>query len=230
MFSAIYKQYIEIENEIRSHPILNHPFLIKLSHGGYGMDQMQLWVAQQFYFSNQFPRCLGLLWARMPDYEMSLPLMKFLSIEHWGSEEPHAHWKLYRKVLNHFSLNINDLKKSAPLRETEEYLSSRFNICHYGSIEEALGCMGFGHELVNETIFKAYYHGVSKIENITPDALEYFISHIEDEPEDYEIFKKLILSFSVSEKSLSRVRDGALISLTNRIVFFDKIMERLDSH
>lgn len=219
----------EIELNIQNNNILTHPFLCKLQSGGYNREQIKLWVSQQFYFSNQFPRCLGALWCRISDYEVALPLMKFLSIEHWGSQDLDAHWKLFKQVLTYFDLDILDLKGSLPFKETKEYLDYRFNVCLNYSIEEGLGCMGFAHELVNEKIFAAYYKGVKTIKNIPTSALEYFKSHIEDEPEDYQIFKKIILSYIKSEEGLFLVQKGALSTLNQRYIFFDHIKSRLDS-
>jgi len=219
----------KIEEEVRSSEILNHPFLIKLQSGGYDKEQIKLWVSQQFYFSNQFPRCLGALWCRISDYQISLPLMKFLAVEHWGSEETGAHWKQYRKVLDYFGLSINELKSVPAFDETKEYLDYRFNVCLNNTVEEVLGFMGFAHELVNEKIFASYYHGVKTIEGIPDSALTYFKSHIEDEPEDYQIFKNIILSFVKSDESLQLVEKGAIQTLERRIIFFDHMKNRLDN-
>ena len=218
----------QIENEVRSSNILHHPFLIKLQSGGYRKEQIKLWASQQFYFSNQFPRCLGALWCRISDYQISLPLMKFLAVEHWGSEESAAHWKQYRQILDYFGLTINDLKNVPAFDETREYLDYRFDVCLNQTVEEGLGCMGFAHELVNEKIFSYYYEGVKTIQGVPDTALEYFKSHVEDEPEDYQIFKNIILSFIKSEYGLELVAKGALNTLDKRILFFDKIKQRLD--
>lgn len=218
-----------IEEEIKSNRILNHPFLVKLQSGGYNKEQIKLWVSQQFYFSNQFPRCLGALWCRISDYQISLPLMKFLAVEHWGSEESHAHWKQYRQVLDYFGLSISDLKSVPAFEETKYYLDYRFDVCLNKTVEEGLGCMGFAHELVNEKIFTSYYHGVKTIKDVSESTLQYFKSHMEDEPEDYQIFKNIILSFVKSEERMSLVEKGAIQTLEKRIIFFDRIKSRLDS-
>lgn len=219
----------KIEEEVMSNKILNHPFLVKLQSGGYNKEQIKLWASQQFYFSNQFPRCLGALWCRISDYQISLPLMKFLAVEHWGSEESGAHWKQYRQVLDYFGLTINDLKSVSAFEETKEYLEYRFDVCLNKSVEEGLGCMGFAHELVNEKIFTFYYHGIKTIKGVPDSALTYFKSHIEDEPEDYQIFKNIILTFVKSDEGFSLVKNGAIQTLEKRITFFDRMKQRLDN-
>ena len=219
-----------IESIVNADPILFHPFLMKLRHGGYNREQMRIWVSQQFYFSNQFPRCLGALWCRITDYQISLPLMKFLSVEHWGSEETGAHWKQYRQVLDFFGLTINELKNTPPFIETKKYLDYRFYVCINKSIEEGLGCMAFAHELINEKIFQYYYEGMTSMSDVSDSALQYFRSHVEDEPEDYRLFKEIILSYANSDKQMKLVKQGAEKTIYMRTQFFDRIKARLDSY
>ena len=147
---------LDIENEVNAHGILHHPFLMKLQDGGYNKNQLKIRASQQFHFSHQFPRCLGALWCRISDYTVSLPLIKFLTIEHWGSEQEGAHRKLYSQVVEYFGMTIDELKNTAPFQETSDYLDYRFNVCISAPVEEGLGCMGFAHELVNEKIFDFY--------------------------------------------------------------------------
>jgi pyrroloquinoline quinone (PQQ) biosynthesis protein C len=221
---------LNIEKKVNSHNIILHPFLEKLRNGGYSKEQIKIFVTQQFYFSNQFPRCLGALWCRISDHEISLPLMKFLTIEHWGSSEQGAHWTLYEKVLAFFDLTINELKASQPFDETKTYLDFRFDLCLNGTVEEGLGCMGFAHELVNEKIFKSYYDGVKSIANVPDSALNYFKSHVEDEPEDYRIFKNIIQKYVTVKDKLELVEKGALDTLSKRELYFDRMKVRLDRY
>jgi pyrroloquinoline-quinone synthase len=216
-----------IEEEILLHPILEHPFLVSLSAGEYNVRQVALWVGQQYHFSVQFPRCLAALYARIDDFQASKPLADFLGVEHWGSERAGAHWKQFQKTLEFFGLRIDELRCSAPLPETKEYLDFRLNLCLSGTLEEGLGAIGFGHELVNERIFDAYYQGISKITDITEDAVNYFKIHVQDEPEDYQVFNKLISSHAKDQTSFELVRKGALDVLEARYYFFDRIRERL---
>src|SRR5437588_12535150 len=118
-----------LEQETLSHPILNNEFLKQLRSGSFSKSQIALWVSQQFYFSIQFPRCLAALYARIEDFEISKPLVGFLSIEHWGSEVQSAHWKQFEQVLKYFDLDIYGLKNSVPFEETTQYLNYRLGIC-----------------------------------------------------------------------------------------------------
>lgn len=216
-----------VEEEILRHPILKHPFLESLSSGEFDKSQVALWVGQQYYFSVQFPRCLAALYARIDDFQSSKPLADFLGVEHWGSESAGAHWKQFRKTLDFFGLRIDDLRRTAPFPETRDYLNFRLNLCLGRTLEEGLGAIGFGHELVNERIFHAYFEGISKIAGITEDAMTYFRVHVQDEPEDYQVFKGLILRHAKNQSSFELVRKGALDVLEARYSFFDSIHKHL---
>lgn len=219
----------EIEDRVRQHPILSHAFLMRLSAGELTKEQVAIWVGQQFFFSSQFPRCLAAVYARVQDFEVSKPLINFLAIEHWGSAVPGAHWQQFRTVLNAFGYDIDNLKKRKPFEETGEYLDFRLRLCLERSPEEALGAMGFGHELVNESIFAAYLAGVEKVPGIPEDALEYFRSHVDDEPEDFAIFKRMMTPYADSEESLHLIQKGAEDVLAARYRFFDRILDRLEA-
>lgn len=221
------EQLMLIEREIAGHPILHHPFLELLKAGQFKKSQIAIWISQQYYFSKQFPRCLAALYARLEDIDVSMPLMKFLSIEHWGSEEKSAHWKQFTKTISYFGFQPEDLKHETPYNETKEYLNFRLQICLTRSVEEGLGAIAFGHEYVNTSIFDNYLSGMKKLEGITKDSLNYFQSHVEDEPYDYEIFKHIILRSCSAKDSFNLIRKGALDVLEARYNFFDKILEKV---
>jgi pyrroloquinoline-quinone synthase len=219
----------EIEDEVLRHPILEHPFLRKLATGKFAPEQIAVWISQQFYFSTQFPRCLAALYARIDDFQVSKPLMSFLSVEHWGSNKEGAHWKQFRKTLEFFGFGINDLRCSRPLPETCDYLDFRLNLCLQRTVEEGLGAIAFGHELINERIFKAYLDGMVKIPSIPEDALTYFRMHVTDEPEDYQLLKQLMLARAMGKDEIDLLRRGAEEVLSARYTFFDKILGRVES-
>lgn len=223
-------QLDSITTEIRQHPIIRHPFLMALRSGVFTRDQLRLWITQQYFFSSQFPRCLAALYARIEDPFASRPLMRFLSVEHWGSQATGAHWQQYVAVLDWFGLSLTDLNSRAALPETVEYLSYRLDLCLTAPIEEALGAIGFGHELVNCDIFEAYLRGVEQLPDVPTHALKYFESHVADEPEDFEIFARLIIAVATSPDQLESVRRGALRVLDARMTFFDRIHERVGMH
>ena len=158
----------EIEQEISAHSILSHPFLEGLRNGQFSKPQIAEWISQQYYFSNQFPRCLAALYARIEDTAVSLPLMRFLSIEHWGSRENSAHWKQFIETLRYFD---QDVQKSDQHEETKEYLDYRLLICLSKPLEEGLGAVALGHEFVNVHIFEAYLRGMEKLPDVPAGAL-----------------------------------------------------------
>ena len=219
----------EIEREILCHSIIRHPFLENLSAGKYTKDQIRVWISQQFYFSTQFPRCLAALYARIEDFEASKALVDFLSIEHWGSKSKSAHWKQFSRTLEFFNLNIDDQRRNEALPETREYLDYRLTLCLQRSVEEALGAIGFGHELINEKIFQEYFTGIAKVADIPEEALTYFRVHVRDEPDDYRVLKRLMLIKAENFAAIDRLRKGAEDVLRARYVFFDRVCERLAS-
>lgn len=216
----------EFEAEFLRHPILTHPFLRRLSAGGFTKEQVKVWVSQQFYFSTQFPRCLAALYARIEDFHASKPLVDFLSVEHWGSKSKGAHWKQFRKALSYFDLQIDDLMVTQPFPETSEYLNFRLNLCLHRTVEEGIGAIGFGHELVNERIFESYYKGISHITDIPEDVLTYFKVHVQDEPDDFQVFKQLMLACAENRSAFESIRKGAQDVLKARCNFFDAMCDR----
>jgi len=217
----------KLRDEVLSHQIVRHPFLTALVSGRVTTDGIRLWVTQQFYFSTQFPRCLGALFSRIEDYEASKLLVPFLNVEHWGSSSDGAHWKKFVKVLEFFDLDPAVLKNAEAFPETRRYLNYRLRVCANATVEQGLGTIGFAHELINESIFAAYLAGMKTIPGIGGEALAYFRAHVADEPGDYLLFREITLKIAQTSRAVSLVRKGALSTLTARSRFFDCIMNRI---
>ena len=218
-----------LEHDALEHRLLRHPFLQGLKDAAFSRRQLSIWVGQQFYFSSQFPRCLASLYARLEDFEGSRPLMDFLWIEHWGSTCDGAHWRMFREVMSFFGYEIGTLKGRRPFEETSIFLDHRLNICLRGRIEEGLGAIAYGHELVNEEVFRAYLRGVEGLGDVPERALEYFRAHVEQEEEDYALLRSVIASVCRNVSQVELVASGTLEILEARAVFFDRLLERLDA-
>src|SRR6266849_920473 len=224
---GIHQMVSSLEGEFQQHPILRHEFLEALRAGLLSKEQVRIWVAQQYWFSRQFPRCLAALYARIDDFEASRPLVDFLNVEHWGSGSPGAHWILFRDVLSFFDLNFEEMSWSQPLPETSEYLNLRLNMCLRKTPEEALGVVAFGHEFVNCSIFEAYLGGMERLPDITDRALSYFRAHVAEEPNDYRLLREIMISTCQTPASWRLVKIGAHDVLSERSVFFDRIFARI---
>jgi len=175
----------------------------------------------------QFPRCLAALYGRIDDIDVSEPLLRFLSVEHWGSNDESAHWKQFERTLNGFGISLDAARKQTPFDETERYLEYRLRSCFESSVEEALGNIAFAHEFVNGSIFHSYLEGMEKLSFLDDQAIQYFRSHTEDEPYDYQILKEIILWRLSKGGDVSLVRKGALDVLSERYRFFDEFMNRI---
>ena len=70
---------------------------------------------------------------------------------------------------------------------------------------------------------------MKSLPDISASALAYFQAHVEDEPEDYAVFKGIIDAYVKEGGSMPFVRKGAVETLEERSRFFDRIKERLDS-
>lgn len=219
----------EIEDYFIEHEILMSPFLEKLRNGKLVEEQIKLWISQQFYFSMQFPRCIAALYSRIEDFAVSKPLMNFLNIEHWGSENNSAHWKMFKIVLEYFGLDLEKLKETVPFKETQTYLDYRLKLCLNSTIEEGLGALGFGHEFINEKIFESYLMGIKQLKTVPEEVLCYFKAHVEDEPEDYQVFKNIIISYCNTFDSFELIKKGADDVVRERTHFFKNILRRLDN-
>ena len=215
------------EHDFINHNILSNPFLQMFQNGELSKKQIKIWISQQLYFSIQFPRCLAALYSRIEDFNISKNLMSFLNVEHWGSQNNSAHWKMFVKVLDFFEIKLDESIKILPFEETTSYLNYRLNMCIYSSVEEGFGALGFGHELINEKIFESYLKGMEQIEGINEDALKYFKAHVDDEPEDYQAFKNMIISYCNTASSFNLVKKGAENVLEKRNIFFNNLLNRI---
>lgn len=220
-----------IESACQARGLLNSEFFKALKGGKFADEQIKMFISQQFYISRQFPKCLAALYAQLPDVEISqVVVSEFLSIEHWGSSRKGSHSAMFKKTLQFFDLNIDDLKKKKPTPATQSFLEERMKFfLKYSSDSPArvLGAMAFGHEFVNGEIFKAYYEAVSKVEGITPEALEYFEAHTRDEDADYKLLKTIVLEMCVDINVAKIIQDGAMEMLNIRDRFFIGIYNEL---
>lgn len=220
-----------IKKHTQQHKIYETKFLQNFENGAYNKEQIIMFLKEQFWISRQFPQCLAILYGRIEgpeDVEIAFPLMHFLAVEHHGSTEARAHWKLLYKTLLAFNISPGALKKEKPSPATQRFLKRRRNFCLNKSVEEVLGGFTFAHELANEKIFQSWLSGIRKINDVPIKAYDYFETQVEDEPQDYIILKDICVRVVEQHKGRwSKILEGADTMLRMRLKYFEELEQLL---
>ena len=221
-------EFDNLERDVRQSDLLSHPFFERFRNGTLTRDQLKLFTSQQYHFSHTFPRCIAGLYAQMPGYSASYPLIThFLSVEPWGNENPQSHSNLFKQWMQ--TLGLEEHEGDLPLYpETQRFLEQRLDLCTSRDYHVGLGSLAYGHEFVNQFIFAVYLGGLQKM-GFPVEQLDYFSAHVHDECADYIILRDMIIATAHNNSHMESVRFGARKTLAERILFLDALDARLQS-
>jgi pyrroloquinoline quinone (PQQ) biosynthesis protein C len=240
--------FIEAEKTVNEHPVLNHPFLNEF--GNLTPAQLKAFIKEQYHLSVTLPQALAATYAHAEDayidgekisaWKIGLPLMRFLGYEHWGSSETGNHSSHFLSLAGAVGLQMHDLENHQPLSQTKKFAEKRTKLCLEGPLIKALGALAFANEYSNTTIFRKYKSGVQEI--MQNHGIEiptgYFEAHIDEEPEDYILFKKMMETYLSSapgqgarDPKLMQVLalSGANALLDARQSWYDELSECMKS-
>ena len=109
------REYLEsLEEEIRLHPAMNHPFLNKFSSGKLTLDRIRIFARQYYLYSRWFAMYVAAVIANMPDERPRAHLIKNLYQEYGEGNPEWTHPAIFRRFLKALRLDAAEVERTEP--------------------------------------------------------------------------------------------------------------------
>ena len=210
-----------LEVEVRGHPALHHPFLLRFAQGGH--RRLQLWAfgLQHYQLVRVFTAYLEALHKSVPDPEVRDWIHRVLEDEY---SHPHSfersHSALYRKFLRSLGLTEEDWDRAEALPETQAFITHHIELTALRHYLVGLGAVGPGHEWAIPTMFTYLVEGLQKV-GVEEKPLEYFTLHIAQDVEHSRLLRMAMARYAETPENQERIIEGARASLEARARFWD---------
>ena len=212
---------VDLEGEVRAHPALHHPFLLRFAEGGLGRFQLWAFGLQHYQLVRLFTAYLEALLASVPDQVVRDWIHRVLEDEFARPDVYHrSHPALYRRFLLALGLEARDWDAVAPLPETRAFTTRHLELTSLRHHLVGLGAVGPGHEWSIPVMFISLVKGL-RGSGIAEDALEYFSLHIAQDLEHARLLRAALARSADDPADQARILEGARASLDARARFWD---------
>ncbi len=221
MTSTANRFFDQLEQEIKKHPALNHPFLERIFEGEMTLQRARVFGTHYYRYSKDFYRFMAAIISRIPDEVTREPLL--LNLFQGGGENnlDSSHPALFRKFLCALGVEESEIGTGDPLPEISVYMDCFWRLCRDGHFLEALGALGPGTEMVIPHIFKKIVAGLRKLPELSDNDLTFFDAHIELDIEHYAKAKEVLLFHASEEENQVLIKKGAFRILDARKIVWD---------
>ncbi len=210
-----------LEEEIIHHEAVQHPFLLRFASDKLTLKQVQTFGLQHYQLVKVFVNYMTNVLPRIPDKDAA-DLFRVVFDDEFGQHTIfRSHPALYRNFLKAAGLKDEDWGKVELLPETSAYIQGHLSLTRDSDFLYSLGIIGPGHEFSIPTMFSYIVKGLKKTGHFSDEQIEYFTLHIEEDVEHAKVFNQLIYRHVETEEGQTRLREGAMRSLTFRKHFWD---------
>ncbi|MCQ4574152.1 MAG: iron-containing redox enzyme family protein [Candidatus Brocadiales bacterium] len=221
MESTALDYFETLEEEIREHPALNHPFLEKFRQGKLSLDRIRIFARQYYLYSRWFGRYLSAIVANIPDERPRTLLIKNLYQEYGEGNTNNSHPAIFRRFMKALRLDSREVEECEPLPEMHLFIHEYLYICQGGHFLKALGAIGPGTESIVPYIYRPIYEGLKKEPSLKEEDIEFFALHITLDVEHSANIKEALLEYARSERNQALIRQGAMTVLSARTVLWN---------
>jgi pyrroloquinoline-quinone synthase len=217
----------DLEGEVRGHPALHHPFLLRFAQGG--LRRLQLWAfgLQHYQLVRVFTAYLEALHKSVPDPEVRDWIRRILEDEYAHPRSfDRSHSALYRKFLRALGLTEEDWDQAAAVPETQAFITRHIELTSLRHYLVGLGAVGPGHEWAIPTMFASLVEGLRKV-GVEEKALEYFTLHIAQDLEHGRLLRLALARYAETPEDQARILEGTRASLEARARFWDGLHRAL---
>ncbi len=211
----------QLEEEIREHPALTHPFLEKFRQGKLSLDRIRIFARQYYLYSRWFGRYLSAVVANIPDERPRAFLIKNLYQEYGEGNPANSHPAVFRCFMKALRLDSREVEEGEPLPETRLFIHEYLFTCREGHFLEALGAMGLGTESIVPYIYRPIYEGLKKEPTLNEEDIEFFPIHMTLDIEHSANIKEALLEYAERQENQKLIRQGAMNALSARTVLWN---------
>ncbi len=220
--TASAQDYFErLEEDIRVHPALHHPFLEKFRQGKLSLDRIRIFARQYYLYSRWFSRYLAAIAANIPDEGPRAFLIENLYQEYGEENNFDAHPAIFRRFMNALRLDPHEVEETEPLPEMRLFIHEYLFTSKEGHFLESLGAIGPGTESIVPYIYRPIYEGLKKEPSLNEADIEFFSLHMTLDIEHSANIKEALLQYAETEQNQRLIRNGAMAALSARTVLWN---------
>ena len=169
----------EINDTIEAKSLLKHPFYVKWNEGTLTQDELKEYAKQYYHFVKHFPRFVSSVHSNCEDRKTRDMLMQNLADEEGYKTGVNNHPELWMNFAKSLGLTEDEVRNSAPLRETEYLVDGMYELTRSPEIELGLAAL-YAYESQVPEISKTKVEGLQKFYGINNyESVEYFKVHEE---------------------------------------------------
>ena len=211
----------QLENEVRAHPAVQHPFLKKFSTEPLTLKQIQSFGLQHYQLVKVFVTYMTNLLPKFPDGAGNRYFGPIFNDEfgQWTIFRSHA--ALYRNFLKALGLEEEAGGRVRLLPERAWFIETHLEITRSKEFLIGLGAIGPAHEFSIPIMFSDLVAGLRRNTQLSGKEMEYFLMHIVEDVEHAKLFNEAITHYAADAEGQEKVRQGTLRSLEARKIFWD---------
>lgn len=186
----------ELDCQIASKHLLNHPFYHAWSEGKLSRDCLKEYAIEYYHHVRAFPGYLSLLHAHTKDPETRRHIVQNLADEELGRPN---HTELWEQFVLSLGATKEEIKNYLPNQEIQEVVANFRRLTGDGEVAEGLAAL-YAYESQIPAVSLSKIDGLKKFYGMTsPKDWEYFTIHIEADKEHAAVERKLLGNYLTAD-------------------------------
>jgi pyrroloquinoline-quinone synthase len=217
------KDWQVVDETVKRHWLLRHPFYRRWSEGTLSMDELRLYAGQYYHLECQFPRLLSRVHSRCEDYAARQKILENIIDEECG---PENHAELWLRFADGLGLKRSRSTSAPRLGATQRCINELLALADDESWGIGLAA-AYGYESQVPMIADTKLQGLKMHYGVSDNrSLKFFTLHRKLDMWHSAVEKDLILS---SRTPLKRVVRGAESACRALWKFLDGVQEAAEA-
>ena len=206
--------------------LLQHTVIRSIEAGTLTRNELVVFAEQYYVYCSYFPRYLAAVAANTPDDATRENLVENLWEEHGEGDLSKSHRQLFIRFIH----ALGDQREPSQLEgciATREYVERTLRECQSVPFLQGLGMLGPGAEMFTGRQYEKILRGLKTYSFILPEALEFWIAHIDLDDGHYEHMAAATEAAISGESDAELVRRGAFSAIKSEMGFWDIVGEEI---
>ncbi|MFL3006377.1 MAG: CADD family putative folate metabolism protein [Candidatus Neomarinimicrobiota bacterium] len=205
------KNFIDkIDQMIEKKHLLRHSFYRAWNAGELPKETIREYAAQYFQHVSLFPRYLSAIHSNCDEIKIRQLLLENLNEEEKGNEN---HPELWMRFAEGMGNNRKDVKKTIPIKETEELVKTFKNLSKSEKYHIGLAAL-YCYESMQPEISETKKDGLQTFYNIVDeDTLKFFTVHMHADKWHRKVVRNLIKKVADSKSKQDEITNSVELAL-----------------
>lgn len=221
----------ELEKEVLNHPVLNHPFLVKLANGEFNNTDAVIrdYAHQYSFYSRWFPDYVKSVMATTDDKNILHPLQENLDEELGtadGDDNDIPHTKLFKTFKTDIGIDSDYEANNKMCLTVGTWRELFLQKCRSETTAIGVGAIGLATEFIVPHFYPYIIDGIEKHSSFDKSSSFFFRLHVECDEEHAREAIEVAKYLCDSAENREALRFGVFSSLSLRNAFFDNQLSR----